>query len=33
MAEMNGNGNNLARASRNLLGDIGLPTVIIAVFW
>ncbi|MBP6333258.1 MAG: ABC transporter permease, partial [Aminivibrio sp.] len=33
MAEMNGNGNNLSRASRSLLGDIGLPTVIIAVFW
>lgn len=33
MAEMNGKGDNRARTARNLFGDIGLPTVIIAVFW
>ncbi len=33
MAEMNGNGNNHLRTSGSLFGDIGLPTVIIAVFW
>ncbi|MDD2452666.1 MAG: ABC transporter permease [Synergistaceae bacterium] len=33
MSEINGNGNNLLQNSRNLFGNIGLPTAIIAAFW